>query len=128
MYYEWSTALDVGVLDVDRQHQGLVALINQLHAHIVEDKIGHEFAAIFAKLKEYTVEHFTDEEMIMAELGMPGLEKHVREHKSFVFFVGMLSASAATFDNETSGYALDFLKNWLNEHILGIDMEIKKYV
>lgn len=122
-YIEWTSDLETGIPPVDRDHQVLVALLNQVQATIGDREERAVLGSVLNSLAEYTSYHFAREEKLQEVAGYPGLEDHRRLH-------GRLSAQvedirARYYQDPESVQAEDvlaFLKSWLVDHILKQDM------
>ena len=64
---EWRSAFNVGVPSVDHEHQELIKLINDLHAHVQQPQpsltVGEFLGEIYARIAA----HFALEERVMRE-------------------------------------------------------------
>lgn len=79
---QWSERYKVGVEYIDRAHQELFTIVKRLHQLVLEarqDKWACEQTIKY--LKNYTVQHFADEEAYMASIGYPGLADQQVEHR-----------------------------------------------
>ena len=119
----WSDKLSVGVKSIDDQHKKLVTLLNQLHDGMMAGK-GKEVVGIVLKgLVDYTATHFKYEEDLFARTGYPDAAAHKQEHAELVQKVIEIQKKY-----ETAGpsvltiQVMNFLKDWLTKHILGVDM------
>ena len=79
----WSDALNIGIPEIDSQHQGLVDTINELWEAIVRKAEESDVARILDELQRYVVSHFTAEEALMRVQGYPRFEEHREEHRAF---------------------------------------------
>lgn len=115
----------VGIKEIDRQHSILVELINRLDYGLTH-KIGKEtMEDIINYLVDYTVFHFGYEEKLLAENGWQELATHKTIHQAFVNKVASYQQQLKHRDvNEIAESILEFLKDWLLEHISKSD---KKY-
>lgn len=122
---EWKPEYSVGHLLLDKQHRGLVQLINQLTK---ETASGGMIAYIFDELDHYTKEHFRFEEQLLRQASYAEFEAHKAQHRVFEqwlravrqsFSVGGLSAPLLA--DSVNAY----LRGWLVNHILKSDMEYK---
>ena len=117
----WSSSYVLGHFEIDRQHQGLVKILNELFDQMSKGKSKEILGATFVKLKDYTVKHFVEEEKLMLLCGYPGLEGHKKEH---LFFIEKLNTIKQKFDSGNDYVAIEvvnFLKEWLIKHILKTD-------
>ena len=114
----------VNIKEIDRQHGILVELINRLD-YGLKHKISKEtMEDIVNYLADYTVFHFGYEEKLLAENNWPELEGHKVIHASFVSKVQGYQAQLKTQDvTQTASSILDFLKDWLLDHILKTDKQ-----
>ncbi|KAL9649644.1 hypothetical protein ABK040_003321 [Willaertia magna] len=127
----WSSNFELGVLLIDSQHKMLVKLINQLSVAITEgDKAN--IAIVFDHVAGYTEFHFTAEERLMDQHHYQQSQKgpHKEAHKKFVEKVTDLKDELlGAEDVEAVGMeALEFLKDWLVNHILKVDRILCTYI
>ena len=124
----WTEALSVGHAAIDKDHQGLFALIEELEgAGHGGDLIGE----IIGRLETYAAEHFAREEDYMRRAGYPGIEVHIRAHEAFVEWVDTVKATyrrAAESPYSLGDLVNDFLRRWLIEHIMTEDMRYRDYI
>lgn len=123
--FPWTSRLAMGIDSIDDQHKELVRLINQLHSAMKKQSGVQEAARILDKLTEYTVFHFKFEEEAFEKYKYPEIEQHKVKHKKLVTQIVDFKAD---LDAGRAGISMDlmnFLTNWLKEHIL---YEDKKYV
>ncbi len=78
-------------------------------------------------MKEYSKEHFADEEQFMKENNYPDLEDHKKKHDMFIDKVCVyedveLLLRAPYYD------MLNFLKEWMVEHITVCDQRIATFL
>ena len=77
---------------------------------------------ILDELKEYTRVHFADEENYMREIGYEGLAKQEILHQNFIDKLMELDLDDVDDNQEAYLYDfLEFLQNWLINHILKVD-------
>ncbi|MDA3901563.1 MAG: hemerythrin domain-containing protein, partial [Spirochaetes bacterium] len=73
-FIDWSEDYSVGVEIFDKEHQSLVALINELHQGLKAGFGIKEMTYILDRLVEYTSKHFYHEEKAMHTYSYPDLE------------------------------------------------------
>jgi hemerythrin len=123
VWMKWNDGLDIGVKDMNREHQGLLDYMNQLFdLHNAKASRGEQ-KRLLDKLKNATIDHFTHEEEYMAKIGWEGLPAHKIVHQ------GLLDNFTKHYQKFLAEGVLSedffhFLKFWLSAHIQGID---KKY-
>ncbi|GAM10814.1 methyl-accepting chemotaxis protein [Geobacter sp. OR-1] len=123
----WSNSFSVKVSKMDQEHQRLIDMINNLYISMREGHGNESIGAILDELIEYTKTHFSHEEKLMKESGYPGYEDQKRAHESLIRQVveihGKFKSGAAL-----SQEIMTFLKNWLVNHIQGMDKRYGPYL
>ena len=120
----WNEKLSVNIAEIDKQHQKLIQMVNDLDDAMRQGKGRDLLGKILGDMIKYTSDHFTTEEKYFAQYSYPDAENHIKEHKTFVEKVLKFQRE---FEAKRFGLSTDiinFLCNWLNKHILGTD---KKY-
>lgn len=117
----WGLDYYTGLPEVDRQHEELFVLINRLH-DATNDR-GTIVDQAFEDLRDYVREHFAIEEKLMAEAGVdPGhYAEHRDAHAGFVACIDRLWARHRAGEEEAAAELLQFLTNWLVQHIMRTD-------
>lgn len=122
-FIDWSRSYSVGVSEMDREHQRLIDLINNLHAAMRSGRGKDAIGSILDELANYTSTHFADEERLMQQSGYEGLAQQKQAHAALIAQVQEVQAkyrSGTALGQEV----MTFLKDWLVNHIQGMD---KKY-
>ncbi len=129
MSLQWTSALSVGVPDIDEQHRELFRRVDcLLDAMIASDRA--EGLRLVDFLREYVILHFDAEEELMRRAGYPGLADHALEHRAFA---GSVEALAREFDARGATAALVLrleqdLCGWLRDHVCGSDAALGRWV
>ena len=118
----------VGVALIDEEHKQLFAIIGKVHTAIRNNFVHDKFDVILdilVELKEYTRVHFADEENYMREIGYDGLPYQEMLHQKFINKLNELDLDDVDDNQEEYLYDfLEFLQNWLVNHILRVDKMI----
>ena len=126
--YEWSEAMSVGVPILDSDHKALIHLINTLHNELELDEDSAKLDQVIEHLAIYVELHFAREESVMEACGYPATEAHREEHRQLAHDVqGFRERHSIGGGSQLRKELFDFLKDWLNHHILMQDMHYKKY-
>lgn len=128
MLIEWNENLEIGDPVVDSEHRYLAQLINNLHEQFEVGKTGLSLAKVFTHLAQYVRVHFENEEALMQAINFPGLVEHQAVHKDLVSQAMELSEQYMEGEEDVTAETVDFLKNWAVDHIVGEDMEIKRFL
>jgi len=127
-YIEWHDNYSVGIKSIDQQHKKLINLINQLQT-AVDYSTGEEFEReALDALVDYTRTHFSYEESLMQEYGYPGYEPHSAEHQKMIKEVEDILAEYDKDHEQAILRALNFLKEWLIDHINGTDKQYSSFL
>ena len=118
----WQDKYALGVVKIDEQHRKLFEIAGEIEAllndNFVTDKYD-DIVAILGELKDYTIQHFKDEEEFMLSNKFPMFLTHKMMHNDFVEKIESIDLSKV--DNEQNLYLkeiLNFVAEWLVEHIL----------
>jgi hemerythrin-like metal-binding protein len=120
-FMSWEAQFSVGLDSIDTQHKKLVEMINELHDARLKGRSNETLAHIFEQLATYTVEHFAYEEKLFDQTGYPASAGHKSEHEALRTKVGELKAQMETQKYPFTMELMDFLREWLQKHIMGSD-------
>lgn len=123
----WKDSYSVGVKELDAQHQKIFELINQLYAAMVDMKEKEIIASVIKDVAEYSHYHFGTEEKYMDEFDFAEKEAHEEYHKKYIEKVGQFEKECREGKENLPQETLDFLEDWWNLHILGIDKKYSKF-
>jgi hemerythrin len=120
----WNDRLSVGVAGIDHDHRRLVEILNDLYEAMGNGRNKQILGQLLDELVDYACYHFEREEgMFRADYG-EALD-HKAEHENFVAWITetqsrFMEGSAAAPSLEVVNY----LKDWLFDHILGRDRRL----
>lgn len=123
---EWSPALAVGFAEIDRQHQRLIEIANELNAAMQSGAGSSVLGEVLNELVDYTVKHFAYEEGLMKQHGYRERDDHLAKHKKLI---EQVSAYKQKFDAGQSNITVEllgFVRDWLVNHILKTDAALAK--
>jgi hemerythrin len=121
---QWTNDLSVNVAELDKQHQKLVDMINDLNEAMRQGKGKDVMGKTLNDLIDYAATHFKTEEKYFEQYAYPATITHKKEHTDFARKVGEFKQG---FDSGRVGISVEvmsFLGDWLRGHIKGVD---KKY-
>lgn len=123
----WSDALASGYAEIDRQHQRLIELGNQLNAAIRSGHGREIVGTVLEELIDYTAKHFQFEERLMEQHRFPHLDDHRAKHSQLVKEV---LAHKARFDagDTLTAEVMNFIRDWLVNHIMKTDRTLGKFL
>ncbi len=118
----WSNALSVGVAEIDRQHQNLLSIFNDLVQAAENESSRSVVSEHISKLIAYIDYHFGTEETYMTRFRYPDLHSHRQEHRMFIRKVLSFRRDHAAGKDSLTEDILAFLSDWLRVHIPEVDM------
>jgi len=119
----WDKKYSVGVKTLDGQHTVLFGLLNDLHGAMLKGQAAGLTGTLLHKLVDYTHTHFKDEEAMMAAAKYPGLADHRLKHRDLIKQVEEYSARYDRGEITVNLQLLNFLRDWLTNHIQKTDHE-----
>jgi len=146
----WKKEYSVNLEEIDEQHKVLIKLINNLE-NIYENMDSYSnfdslLMGTLNELKNYTILHFSTEEVLMRMFDYDDFEEHKAGHDKFVALVnkniikvGELLTRRAKSKNVDEKERikeevevlikgiLEFLQNWLIKHIMKSDKEYVEF-
>ncbi len=124
----WKDEYSVKIKHIDDQHKGLVKLVNELHVAMLSGHAKDSLASILSQLISYTRAHFITEEVLLQAQGYPELAAHKAEHESLTAKVLQFQKEFVAGKAMLSMEILEFLKNWLKNHIMGTDKRYSPFM
>jgi hemerythrin-like metal-binding protein len=121
--FPWLEKYSVGIPEIDAQHKGLVRLINDLHAAMGAGHGKEAVGKILDELVRYTEQHFKFEENMLGQKRYSKLTAHQAEHKKLTGQVLELRNKYRDSSLTLGMEVLQFLRNWLANHIMGHDQQ-----
>ena len=124
----WKEEYRIGVEAIDEQHKKLFEIANRaydlLKNELLLDKYD-QIVAIFDELKDYTEYHFSCEQKYMASIGYKKMLSHKVVHDDFIDKIKGIDLEKV--DDDQDQYLMDllnFVVQWIEQHILGMDKKI----
>ncbi len=125
----WTDKLSVGVASLDDDHKRLVAMVNELYDAMQAGQGREKLSRILNELIQYTKLHFGREEKFFSQTAYPAAAAHKQEHDALTRQV--LEVQKKHSDATTATLSLEvmqFLKNWLINHIQGSDQKYRQHL
>jgi hemerythrin-like metal-binding protein len=127
-FAEWDPVLATGDSDVDAQHMGIFALVNEMH-DLVE--AGHGREAVddsIDRIASYVHTHFAFEEELMERIAFPEIDEQVRQHRAFTDEIDNLRVEMVGGELVSSLGMLEYMRSWLIVHIGVEDRKIGEFI
>jgi hemerythrin len=125
---QWSEKFNVGVRELDQQHQQLIKLLNILISTQGTINTRSEMISdTLLAMTRYAQVHFKAEERLMEAYGYPGLEKQKIQHRDFRKKTVAFSTATYYGIDHIPEAMLEYLVDWWVHHILEDDMAYRSY-
>ena len=126
MFFAWDDTYNTDIEVIDTQHRQIVDYINKLHGAIsTQNK--HAVDEVLESLIDYTISHFSFEEVLMENHGYPLAEAHRRVHQAFTDRIMRYQQEWAE-GKDISRRLLNDLKIWLISHIQKEDQDYAREI
>jgi hemerythrin len=122
---QWKESYRIGVEEIDQQHQRLFEIANQAYDLLKNDLLTDKYdriVRIIEELRDYTIYHFGYEENYMASIKYKKMLSHKVIHDDFIAKINEVNLD--NVDENQDQYLtelLDFVVQWIEQHILGTD-------
>lgn len=125
---EFSEEYKTGIALIDGEHKTLFEITGRVYDILkagATEEDADNIIGILKELRQYTAEHFSDEEEYMASINYEGLEAQIRAHRSFIAELdGIDEEEIHKNPQDYVKSLIEFLLGWLINHILKVDMRI----
>ena len=123
----WTENFSVGVMQLDKQHKRLIQILNRLIENPQTTTRSETISDLLNDMTNYAQEHFTTEEELMRQYDYPRIEEHIAQHHAFRRKTGEFCMATMNEVGTVPENMLQYLRNWLVEHILKSDMAYKPF-
>ena len=125
---EWDKRFNIGVDSIDNAHRKLFSIVRKL-IHLSKDEHNGQWACAegIKYFKNYTIEHFTDEEAYMQSIGYKGYEihKHLHDDMRYKTLPALeKDLTKSNYSQESIHHFLGICLGWLTAHIMIEDRAI----
>lgn len=124
----WREEFSVGITSIDRRHQRMIDLINQLEHGARTHEESKTMRSVLSELFSYTRNHFKTEEALMRAYKYAGYASHRVEHQTLVKRVEDFRRKFEAGTLKDAHDLASFLMGWLEGHILGADKKYGPYL
>ena len=128
MTIQWNDSLSVKVAEIDAQHRRLIGLITSLEEAMTKGQGKQVLGSVLTELVQYTKDHFATEERLMATHGYADAAGHRQKHIALTTQVWELKVKYDAGQAALSIPTMNFLSNWLSDHILNQDKKFGAFL
>ncbi len=122
---KWNNKYSVGISILDEEHKEFIDIINTAVAIKENNGNPEEVREILYEMIKYALKHFATEETYMKKFNFPEFQLHRNEHLDFTDQTVANLNKVITGDYQVAYEILEYLKQWLVNHIHGTD---RKYI
>jgi hemerythrin len=122
----WDNKYSVEVEEIDNQHKHMFAVINELLDAIDTNTTAEHLGNIIESLVKYKIFHFETEEKYFRKFNYDGTNEHVAKHQEFNNKLSSLKEKYPEYTIEFAFQLVDFLEDWLINHLMIMDQRYKK--
>ena len=118
-FNRWDDRLILGIPVIDKQHENLFRIINNLHLACLKttETANHRLIQAAHEAVGYIKYHFSTEEKLMGLLGFSGFSHHKREHEDFIREILIRYDQCQEENSFDPNYFVSFLREWVMSHI-----------
>ena len=125
-FFNWNDKLTVGNAMIDRDHKMLIQYVNEMHVAMCAGKGKDLVGGILGKLVAYTHDHFGREEVFWKANHLATFDGHKQRHVDLLKTVDKFKADFNKGNSGLSVELMNFLREWLTNHIMKSDQEAFK--
>jgi hemerythrin len=128
--FVWEDKYSLHIAEIDRQHQKLFALFNELYDAMQQGHGTEIIDKVLTNVVDYTAYHFAFEEKLLKEAGFKEEAAHRAEHGKLAEQAKALAQrlKAGQSDTKVAIATLQFLGDWLTRHILVSDKSFAPFL
>ncbi|MDR0656887.1 MAG: bacteriohemerythrin [Treponema sp.] len=131
-FLQWRSEYSVGIPEIDKQHQEIMALITDLLKLCREDNNDgkqQSFINLVLIITEHFQRHFEAEEKLMLEKNYPHYENHKKRHDQLLENIKKMTEKIINGKQQMSLLNIViFLREWFVENIYGLDKDLGDYL
>ncbi len=127
-FFTWSDSYSVNIQEIDEQHKKLIALLNKLFEAMSIGKGREVVGPVLKEVIDYTVYHFGTEERLFQLYGYPKSASHKKAHDELTRQAKELKQSVDAGKKLVTVEVMNFLKEWLYNHILEEDKQYTSFL
>ena len=126
--FQWREEYNTHIAEMDEHHRELFKTANKLYDEIHSGRNQAVLEDTLDFLFRYTEEHFTQEEKLMEDYDFPECETHIKHHMRLIQEVQVLKSKYAAGEKRVDMSIINFLKDWILNHILTEDRKYGPYL
>jgi len=126
--FDWKEEYSVQIPSIDAQHRNLFRIGAELNEAMKTGQGRTVVSKTLDRLVQYTVVHFETEERLMRQHNYPDFAAHKAEHDAMTQKVHEFQAELHNGRAVITVQLLQFLRDWLDQHIRGSDQKYAPFL
>jgi hemerythrin len=126
--FQWREEYNTNIKEMDAHHRELFQTANKLYEEIHSGRNQSVLEDTLNFMIRYTEEHFSQEEKLMEDYDFPEHEVHIKHHARLIQEVQELKSKYAAGEMRMDMSIVNFLKDWIINHILTEDRKYGPYL
>jgi hemerythrin len=126
--FSWKPSDSVDVALLDRQHQALFEIAQQLYDALSRADGIAVAEDVFNRLMEYSANHFAAEERLMEKHEYPSLKTHRAEHRAFSNKLTEFKKNFKAGNASVLSDMLPYLQSWIKDHVQRSDHQYSEFL
>jgi hemerythrin-like metal-binding protein len=130
---QFEPSMSTGIEAIDKQHQYLFETLSDANKYLLNSSNEYLLSQIAKDLLGYAITHFETEEGLMQRYGYDeahpsDAKAHIAQHRFFSSQVVAVRDQLREGRGASLTEMLRFLNHWLQDHVLGIDQKLGKFL
>lgn len=126
---EWDDAMSVGIGSINEEHKKLIDFINRLDEAMKNGSSKAILGEVLSDLMAHASYHFSHEEELFMKTSYPDKDRHREIHSRLLLgLLDIQSKYRLGMLDQLPVELMVFLKEWLVDHIQGVDMKYIPYL
>jgi hemerythrin len=126
--FQWREEYNTNIKTMDEHHRSLFQTANKLYEEIHSGRNQSVLEDTLNFMIRYTRDHFSQEEKLMEDYDYPECEVHIKHHVRLIQEVQELKDKYAAGEIRMDMSLVNFLKDWIINHILTEDRKYGPYL
>jgi len=124
----WDESLETGNQLIDDQHRQVVHLLDELR--FISEGPEAEVLRVLASVMDFTLVHFSAEELLMSEVEYPAelRDQMIHQHREFTDYARLRIVEFRLGEMQCVGQLHAFLDEWLKVHEFGMDRLLADWI
>jgi hemerythrin-like metal-binding protein len=127
-FLEWTREYTVHDAAIDHEHQILYDMVDRYHEAMLGGQGKKVVGKFLTELTKFTLNHFSNEEKLMAATNYPKIKEHILQHDRIRRMSTEVQERIKHGETAITIELLQFLSNWLKNHTMVTDRQMGDYV